>query len=218
MPRLAIVLFGAPGSGKGTQAALLAGCLGLPRISIGDRLREWVRSGAGGTDVAAAMQAGGLVSDEVVNRLVAEQFSRPEAAEGFVLDGYPRNRAQAEFLRRALEERGFGEVVIHLAVDYNRIIERLARRRQCARCGTVYNMVSRPPRTDEICDLDGEKLMIREDDREPVIRERLEAYEKQTRPLLDYFRENGWRLHEIGSRDESPEELARAICQLIKDE
>lgn len=117
-----------------------------------------------------------------------------------------------------LEERGFGEVVIDLAVDYNRIIERLAGRRQCVRCGTVYNMVSSAPRTDEICDLDGEKLTIREYDREPVIRERLKTYEQQTQPLLDYFRENGWRLHEIGFRDESPEEPARAICQLIKDE
>ena len=148
--------------------------------------------------VAATMHAGSLVSDEVVDRMVEERLSRPDAAKGFVLDGYPRTLAQAG----ALERRGWPsgrvrEVVIHLAVDYNVIIARLTGRRECPRCGTLYNVALRPPKVDELCDLDGEKLVRRDDDREEVIRERLDAYERQTRPVLDYLRTSGGRVIEV---------------------
>src|SRR6266545_1769387 len=188
----AIVLFGSPGSGKGTQAKLLRSCLGVPHISTGDMLRDRLLHGNSlGTAVQATMQAGSLVADEVVNRLVRDRLSQPDAAAGFILDGYPRTRAQAETLRKWLEGRGICELVIHLAVDYNVIIARLAGRRQCPRCGTLYNVVSQPPKRDELCDLDGERLVVRDDDRESVIRERLEAYEQQTWPVLEFYRSIG---------------------------
>jgi adenylate kinase len=111
-----------------------------------------------------------------------------------------------------LESRGVGEVVIHLAVDYNKIIARLTGRRQCPRCGTLYNIVSQPPKQPNQCDLDGEALVIREDDREEVIRERLEAYDRQTRPVLEFYRANGTPLVEVDGGGDRPEAVARQIC------
>ena len=201
----AIVLFGSPGSGKGTQAKLLTECLGIPHISTGDMLRDGLRQGAEmGTGVAAMMQSGALVSDEVVNRLVEERISRPEAAKGFVLDGYPRTLAQAEWLYERLDGHGIREVVIHLAVDYNVIIARLTGRRVCPSCGTLYNVVSRPPRVDSICDLDGTPLAIRDDDSEAVIRERLDAYRRQTQPVLEYYISVGCPVVEVDASVDPP--------------
>lgn len=217
VPVHAIVLFGSPGSGKGTQAKLLSECLKIPHVSTGDMLRQRVRLGAeAGTAVAATMQAGSLVADEVVNRMVEVRLSAADAARGFILDGYPRTRAQAEHLVRWFRERGIGEVVIHLAVDYNIIIARLTGRRQCPRCGTLYNIVSQPPRVDELCDRDGEKLVIRDDDREEVIRERLDAYERQTRPVLDFFECAGRRVYNIPADNDPPERIFQKICQTLE--
>jgi adenylate kinase len=214
---LALVLFGSPGSGKGTQSKLLTRELGIPQISTGDMLREHVRKrNAVGTAVEAKLKAGILVKDEVVNALVEERLAQPDAARGFILDGYPRTQAQAETLRRMLAARGIHGVVIHLVVDYNVIIARLTGRRQCPVCGTLYNVISKPPKVPGVCDLDGAKLVVREDDREEVIRERLEAYEKQTRPLLDYFREKGERLYEIDASHDTPEQVFRKIEALIR--
>jgi adenylate kinase len=214
---LALVLFGSPGSGKGTQAKLLVKALGIPQISTGDMLRQKVRSGkAGGPAVEAKLKAGILVKDELVNALVEERLAKPDAARGFILDGYPRTRAQAETLCRMLAARGIHELVIHLLVDYNVIIARLTGRRQCPVCGTLYNVGSKPPKVPGVCDLEGAKLIVREDDREEVIRERLDSYEKQTRPLLEYFREKGERLYEIDASHESPEAVFRQIEGLIR--
>jgi adenylate kinase len=143
----AFVLFGPPGSGKGTQAKLLESRFGIPQISTGDMLRDRLRAGNSlPSGIQAQMEAGALVSDDLVNRLVSRRLAEADAAAGFVLDGYPRTRAQAEFLDRLLEGRGMSPVVIHLAVDYNVIIARLTGRRQCVRCGALYNIVSTPPR------------------------------------------------------------------------
>jgi adenylate kinase len=211
-----IVLFGSPGSGKGTQAKLLKERLGVPHISTGDMLRERIAQGTElGERVAAKMHAGALVLDGVVNEMVAERLSQPDAADGFILDGYPRTIPQAEFLNDWLDERGIREVVIHLAVDYNSIIARLTGRRQCPRCGTLYNIVSRPPKCDMVCDLDGEKLVIRDDDREEVIRERLSAYERQTRPVLEFYRAAGRRLLEVDASSHPPDFVFAMICQAI---
>jgi len=140
---------------------MLTQCLGVPHISTGDMLRDRIRQGSEvGTKVAARMQSGALVRDELVNRMVQERLSQPDAAGGFVLDGYPRTLPQAEHLCKWLEERGIREVVIHLAVDYNIIIARLTGRRQCPRCGTLYNIASHPPQVDGLCDLDGEPLVV----------------------------------------------------------
>ncbi len=213
----AIVLFGSTGSGKGTQARMLTQCLGVPHISTGDMLRDRIRQGMElGTGVAAVMHSGALVSDLVVNRMVEERLSGPDAADGFVLDGYPRTLDQAQHLDQWLEGRGIREVVIHLAVDYNIIIARLTGRRQCPRCGTLYNMASQPPREDNLCDNDGVELVVREDDREPVIRERLDAYERQTRPALEYYVSTSHRVVEVDASNEPPEAVFHKICQAME--
>jgi len=214
----AIVLFGSPGSGKGTQAKLLTECLGIPHVSTGEMLREGVRKGRGVTPkTAAKMQAGVLVKDEVVEAMVEERLSRPDAANGFVLDGYPRTLVQARHLTGWLGKRGIRELVIHLAVDYNVIIARLTGRRECPRCGTPYNVVLRPPKVDELCDLDGEKLVRRDDDREEVIRARLDAYEQQTRPVLEYLRSNGGRVIEVDASDDPPEAVFQKIGRAMEN-
>jgi len=214
---MAIVLFGSPGSGKGTQAKMLTECLGIPHISTGDMLRERIRQDAErSTRMAAVMHSGALVRDEVVNQMVEERLARPDASDGFVLDGYPRTLAQAQHLDRWLESRGTREVVVHLAVDYNVIIARLTGRRQCPRCGTLYNMASQPPSRDSLCDNDGTELVVREDDRESVIRERLDAYDRQTRPVLEYYRSAQRRVVRVDADDDPPETVFRKICQALE--
>jgi adenylate kinase len=209
----AIVLFGSPGSGKGTQAKLLERCLRVPHVSTGDMLR------AKGSEVPQAavdkMHSGLLVSDELVNRMVEERLAHKDASVGFILDGYPRTQAQAGHLMHWFDERGIHELVIHLAVDYNVIIARLTGRRQCPVCGTLYNIASHPPQVEELCDRDGHKLVIRDDDRESVIRERLDAYERQTRPVLDLLHSAGRRVVEVDASNDPPERIFQKICQAL---
>jgi adenylate kinase len=218
---IAIILFGSPGSGKGTQSKYLVEWLGIPQISTGDMLREHIRKGdAIGLAIADQLRAGSLVSDELVNRLVFERISEPDCSRGFILDGYPRTLAQAEEMMRLLAERGSltgknpRELVIHLVVDYNVIISRMSGRRVCPKCGTLYNSVSRPPKVEGICDLDGNALVIRDDDREEVVRQRLAQYERQTRPLIEFFRATSDRLIEVDASREKPE----AVFERIKSE
>jgi adenylate kinase len=162
------------------------------------------------------MQSGALVADEVVNHMVEDRLSRSDATSGFILDGYPRTCAQAQHLVGWFDSRGIHEVVVHLEVDYNIVIARLTGRRQCPRCGTLYNIVSQPPKVEGVCDRDGDKLVIREDDREEVIRERLLAYERQTRPVLDFFRSAGRRVVDIGADHDPPERISQRICQTLE--
>jgi len=214
---MALVLFGSPGSGKGTQAKMLNQKFRIPHISTGDMLREGIRHGSDlGTAVVATMQSGALVRDDLVNLMVKDRLSEPDAVDGFILDGYPRTLDQACFLTRWMDERGVGEVVIHLAVDYNVIIARLTGRRQCPLCGTLYNVASHPPKVDELCDLDGAKLIIRDDDSESVIRGRLEAYRRQTEPVLAFYRERGRRVVEVDAGDDSPEAVFGRVCQALE--
>jgi len=166
--------------------------------------------------VVANMQAGALVADDVVNAIVKSRLCEPDAKNGFILDGYPRTREQAEHLARWLEYKRIPEVVIHLAVDYNIIIARLSGRRQCPRCGTLYNVSSHPPKSAGLCDLDGATLVVRDDDREDVIRERLEAYERQTRPVLEFFRKSGRRVVRVDAGVESPDSVFERIRQLME--
>src|SRR5258708_26924369 len=143
MSRLCLILFGPPGSGKGTQAKLLKQSLDVAHISTGDMLRERVASGdALGRELAATMQSGVLVPDDTVNRLVEERIEEPDCARGFILDGYPRTVEQAKLLCTVLAAKGIGAVVVHLQVDYNVIIARLSGRRQCLTCGALYGVTS----------------------------------------------------------------------------
>ena len=210
----AIVLFGSPGSGKGTQAKMLRECLQIPHVSTGDMLRE--QSAALSNCVVATMQSGALVKDDLVNRMVEERLTRRDASRGFILDGYPRTLSQAKHLGEWFDGRGVREVVIHLEVDYNVIIARLTGRRQCPRCGTLYNLATQPPREDNVCDLDGEALIIRVDDSEAVIRESLDAYERQTRPVLAYYREAGRRVVTVDGSLDPPDLIFAKICRAME--
>jgi adenylate kinase len=196
---------------------MLTRCLRIPHISTGDMLRDLLRSGSEAEKaMGATMHSGGLVSDRLVNQMVRERLSEPDAAKGFILDGYPRTLDQAGNLAEWLVGRGIHEVVIHLAVDYNIIIARLTGRRQCPRCGTLYNVSSHPPRVEGVCDLDGEKLVIRDDDSEAVIRGRLDAYDRQTRPVLEYFRTSGHRVVQVDADDDPPEMVHRKVCRTME--
>jgi adenylate kinase len=215
---IAIILFGSPGSGKGTQAKYLVEWLAIAQISTGDMLREHIRSGdAIGLAIAERMRAGSLVSDELVNQLVFERIHQPDCARGFILDGYPRTPAQAEEMMRLLAAAGTSEVVIHLVVDYNVIISRITGRRVCPACGTLYNAISRPPKTEGVCDLDGTRLVVRDDDREDVVRERLAQYERQTRPLIEFFRTTSNRMIEVDASQDPPEVVFQRIQAELKD-
>jgi adenylate kinase len=217
MSRICLILFGAPGSGKGTQAKLLRETLGLPHISTGDMLRERIaRKDPLGQEVESILQSGGLVGDDIVNRLVVERIEQPDCKNGFILDGYPRTVAQAEFLTERLATQGTTPSVVYLKVDYNVIVARLAGRRQCPLCGAVYNLSTQA--APKVCRNDGSKLMIREDDREEVVRERLKAYERQTRPVLEFFRSAGVPCWEIeGDTAGGPTAIAARIQELMSE-
>lgn len=209
---LAMVLFGSPGSGKGTQSKFLVRWLGIPQISTGDMLREHVRAGTEiGLAIKARMKAGSLVPDQLVNGLVFERLRQPDCRRGFILDGYPRTTEQAAELRRVLTELNVTEVVIHLVVDYNVIISRMAGRRVCPKCGTLYNAISNRPAKEGICDLDGAALVVRDDDRPEVVRARLDEYEALTRPVIESFRLAGVQLFEVKASDQGPQAVFERI-------
>ena len=217
MKRISVILFGPPGSGKGTQAKLIRQCLQGAHISTGDMLRQRIAQGdAVGQAAAAIMQAGQLVPDEMVNGMVEDRIRQADCASGFILDGYPRTVAQAGMVDKVLAANGIEPLVIHLEVDYNIIIERLAARRQCANCQAVYNLKQNPPRQTGICDNCGGALVQRDDDRAEVIRERLAAYERQTAPVLEYFRGAGYEIDAVSASEGAPQAIAQRICGLIE--
>jgi len=217
MPRLCLILFGSPGSGKGTQAKLLKESLGIAHISTGDMLRERVASGDEiGRSVASLMQAGELVPDETVNRLVEERIDQPDCVNGFILDGYPRTVNQAKLLAELLVLRPVRTMVVHLVVDYNVIIARISGRRQCPTCGALYGVTSSAPKRLGVCDKDGTQLLVRDDDREDVVRERLRAYEQQTAPVLAFFKKSGVPCWDVPAAEVAPQAIAKGIEALIR--
>ncbi len=192
-----LVLLGAPGSGKGTQAQLLRGDKGIPQVSSGDLLREAVARGTDlGKRAKAAMDAGELVSDEIVLGLIRERLGRPDAVHGFILDGYPRNVAQAGALEKLLKELGQPiDAVVLMDVEPKALFQRLTGRRSCPKCGKVFNVYSSPSPSGERCDNhpgeDAPALVQRADDREDVIENRLKVYASQTQPLVEHYRARG---------------------------
>jgi adenylate kinase len=187
-----IVLLGAPGSGKGTQAQRLQAKYGVPQVSSGDLLRDAVARGTElGRQAKAVMDAGQLVSDEIVLGLIRDRLSRPDAAQGFILDGFPRNIDQANSLDALLNDLGQPlDAVLLLEVRRETLMQRLAGRRVCPKCGAVYNIHTLPVGTTT-CANDGTELYQRPDDKEEVIGKRLEVYERQTRPLVEHYSKLG---------------------------
>ena len=214
-----LIIFGPPGSGKGTQAKLLRDLLKIPHVSTGDMLREHTSHGDDlGVNAESWMRSGRLVPDATVDRLVEERLAKADCATGAILDGYPRTVEQARSLEAMLRRLGMSQLVIHLKVDYTKVIVRIAGRRQCPRCGLLYNLVANPPKEPGICDRDGEPLVIRDDDRESVVRERLETYERQTRPVLEFLAASGWNVCEVEGSDASPAEVLDRIrdCMVLR--
>jgi len=187
---LRIVLFGAPGAGKGTQAAQTAGKHNIVHISTGEIFRKNLREGTElGLEARKYMDGGGLVPDDVTVRMVEQRLSEPDCANGFVLDGFPRTEAQAEALTEFLDEAGLAlNVVINIEVDDELVVKRLSSRRQCPDCGAVFNVLTLRPRLEGVCDRCGGKLIIRPDDSPDTIRNRLEVYQVESAPVLDYYR------------------------------
>jgi adenylate kinase len=187
-----IVLLGAPGSGKGTQAQRLQAEYGVPQVSSGDLLRDSVARGTElGRKVKSVMDAGQLVSDDLVLGLIRERLGKPDAARGFILDGFPRNIDQANALNALLKELGQPiDAVLLLDVRRETLVQRLAGRRTCPTCGTVYNVHSMPAGATT-CSKDGAQLYQRPDDKEDVVAKRLEVYQSQTQPLIDHYSKLG---------------------------
>ena len=175
-------------------------------IAAGDEL---------GRKAESLIKAGRLVPDEIVNELVAVRILEPDCKDGLILDGYPRTVKQAQVLLQLMDQDGFRPAVIHLVVDYDRIVARLSGRRQCPVCGTLYSLTTNPPKIAGKCDREGANLVTREDDKESVIRERLREYDEQTLPILSFFQTAGVALFEINGGDDSPQRILQRIRQAL---
>ena len=184
-----LILLGAPGAGKGTQAELLTQKLGIPAISTGNMLREAMANGTElGKKAKTYMEEGSLVPDELILGIVAERVVQPDCSNGFILDGVPRTLAQAE----ALEAKGVKiDYVVSIEVDDGDIEARMTGRRVCSKCGASYHVVANPPKQEGVCDLCGEALTQRKDDKPETVKSRLVTYHEQTEPIKDYYAATG---------------------------
>jgi len=209
-----IVMLGNIGVGKGTQGRKLSEKFNIPYIATGDIFRENIRNETPlGKKVKSILEQGGLVSDEVVNEIV---FDKINNLEDFILDGFPRTLFQAEQLEKFLKSRNNPlDFVIYLTLAEETIVKRITGRRICPKCGRVYNIYFNPPKNDEICDFDGEKLIQREDDNLEVVKKRMEEFKKNTFPLIDFYRERKI-LFEIDGEG-SPDEVFNRIVKTIND-
>jgi adenylate kinase len=198
-----IVLMGMPGVGKGTQASRLRDALGVLHVSTGDILRDAINAGSPlGKRVREYLDSGALVPDELMAELITERLGRPDAAKGFVLDGFPRTAEQVVILDRVLEKLGVKlDGVYLLAAPEEEIVSRLSGRRICPRCGEVYHVDNRPPQSAGVCDKCGSALVQRPDDTESVILERLEVYKNQTLPIVETYGDRGLLREIDGSGD-----------------
>ena len=206
-----LILLGAPGAGKGTQAELLTEKLSIPSISTGNMLREAMANGSElGKQVKELMESGALVPDDVILGIVAERVAQPDCAGGFILDGVPRTIAQAE----GLAARGLRiDHVVSIEIDDSVIEDRMTGRRVCSKCGASYHIVANPPKTEGICDLCGSALAIRKDDAPETVRHRLEVYHAQTEVLKDFYSKLGKLVLVEGNQ--SIEQANRDILEAI---
>lgn len=205
-----IVLLGAPGAGKGTQAALIAEKYGIPHISTGDILREAVKQGTElGKSAQTYMSKGELVPDDVVIGIAADRIEQPDARKGFLLDGFPRTVVQAEALDKVLAERSLKlDAVLSLEVDEEEVVRRLSSRKVCAKCGAICSASTRA-----VCELCGDKLITRADDQPEAVRRRLQVYRDQTEPLIEYYDRAGIlrRIPAVGLVEEVFEKVSKTL-------
>jgi adenylate kinase len=206
----AVIFLGPPGAGKGTQAKQLAKKYGVPHLSTGDMLRENIAKGTPlGGKAKPIMARGELVPDSLVLKMVADRIEQPDCWHGFVFDGFPRTVAQAQYLQVLLKQHGYKPaLVVHFAIERALLLQRITGRRMCKVGGEIYNIYERPPKVVGRCDNDGGELEQRPDDREEIVSQRLLAYERQTAPLVAYYRRLG-RLHTI--------DASRSVAEVMKD-
>lgn len=209
-----LLLFGPPGCGKGTQSAKITRWLSIPGISTGEMLREEVAAGSDlGREIASILLAGGLVNDELVNLILTRRITMADCKDGFLLDGYPRTVSQAKFLHTTLDSLGIAQpLVLHLDVRLGVLKRRISARRQCPKCGRIYNLLKGPPRKRNICDEDRELLIRRRDDHPNVVSSRLEAYKAWTFPVLEFYRDGNY--HRIDG-DLAPEDVYSQIESVL---
>jgi adenylate kinase len=186
-----MLFMGAPGVGKGTQAKAIMAVWSVPQISTGDLLRDHRQRGTSlGTQATGLMDSGKLVSDGLVNQMVAERLEQPDTSRGYILDGYPRTLAQAEWLdqRLAATPGALPLIAISIQVSYNQLLRRITGRRNCPTCQLIYNVYLQPPKFDTVCDIDGTPLVQRADDVEAVFHERMRTYAALTAPVVEHYR------------------------------
>ncbi len=188
-----LIMLGAPGAGKGTQAAKVAESLHIPHISTGDIFRANIKNGTElGKKAKAFMDAGKLVPDELTCDLVADRLAQSDCSEGFILDGFPRTIPQAEALEEVLTKLGTKiDYAVNIDVPDEAIVSRMSGRRACVGCGATYHIVYNPPRTENVCDVCGQTLILRDDDKPETVQTRLKVYHDQTQPLIDFYSGKG---------------------------
>jgi adenylate kinase len=212
----ALIFLGPPGAGKGTQAKRIAQRYQVPHLSTGDMLRDAVARGSElGKLAKPIMERGDLVPDDLVLAMVEERLTQPDCCDGFVFDGFPRTLHQAEMLEGILERLGFGRpLVIDFRVDEQTLLRRVSGRWMCSVGGEIYNVYDAPPKFAGVCDHDGGKLVQRVDDRPEIVKERLGAYERQTKPLEDYYQRRG--VLEAVEASKSMEEVSGALAAILE--
>ncbi len=210
-----LIMLGAPGAGKGTQAKMIAEKFNIPHISTGDIFRANIKQGTElGKKAKSYMDAGGLVPDELVVDLVVDRVGQEDCKNGYVLDGFPRTIPQAESLDEALAKTGDKvDYAINIEVPDQNIIDRMGGRRACVACGATYHIVNIPPKKEGVCDKCGEKLILRDDDKPETVKKRLEVYHEQTEPLIKYYKEKNAEVEIDGTMEMN--DVFNAIVKIL---
>lgn len=210
-----LIVLGAPGAGKGTQAKLLSERFNVPHISTGDIFRSHIKNRTPlGIKVNEYIESGKLVPDELTIKIVKDRLAEDDCKNGFILDGFPRTIPQAEYLDKALEEMGVSlSAVLNIYVPDEQIVKRLTGRRVCLKCGSSYHVLYNPPTTENVCDNCGSNLIQRDDDKEETVLRRLEVYHEQTKPLVDYYSRKGLLVTAVGQEEikDTTKEVLKAL-------
>jgi adenylate kinase len=211
-----IIMLGAPGAGKGTQAKMIADKYGIPHISTGDIFRANIKEGTElGKKAKEYMDQGALVPDELTCDLVVDRIGQDDCSKGYILDGFPRTIPQAECLTKALEQRNDKiDYAVNVDVPDENIVRRMSGRRACVGCGATYNIVYNPTKTEGICDRCGKELILRDDDKPETVQKRLTVYHEQTQPLIEYYEKKGALAEVDGTKD--MQDVFDAIVKILE--